>query len=145
MAEGHEGAPPSGAEGAGAESWPLPVRPDELRSHFRDRLDSMVQLLSELARIESPTDVPSSHARVHEILVERWSRLGYRSRHVPGRRTSGHRLFVPVERDRTRPVQLMVGHLDTVWPLGTLGRMPVRAEGGLLRGPGRGRLSLRAV
>jgi glutamate carboxypeptidase len=96
----------------------------------------MVELLSEFVGVESPTDVPSSHARAHEILVEAWARLGYRSRFVPGKTTSGHRLFVPEERPRGRPLQLMVGHLDTVWPLGTLERMPVRAEDGLLRGPG---------
>ena len=114
----------------------LGVEPRVLRDHLAGRLDAMVELLGDLCRVESPTDVPTSHARAHEILVEAWDRLGYRNRYVRGRETSGHRLFVPAERERGRPVQLMVGHLDTVWPLGTLDRMPVRVEDGLLRGPG---------
>jgi len=117
-------------------STALSVEPDVLKRHLSGRLDAMVELLSELVRVESPTDVPSSHARAHEILVDAWARLGYRNRFIPGRRTSGHRLFAPTARVRGRPVQLMVGHLDTVWPLGTLERMPVRLEDGLLRGPG---------
>lgn len=34
-----------------------------------------------------------------------------------------------------RPV-LLLGHLDTVWPRGTLGRMPLRLEGERFHGPG---------
>ncbi len=114
----------------------LPVAPEVLKDHLAGRLDAMVELLSDLVRVESPTDVPSSHARAHEILVDAWARIGYRNRFIPGQKTSGHRLFAPADRVRGEPVQLMVGHLDTVWPLGTLDDMPVRREDGLLRGPG---------
>ncbi len=31
---------------------------------------------------------------------------------------------------------LLLGHLDTVWPLGTLAKMPWREDGGRFRGPG---------
>ena len=33
-------------------------------------------------------------------------------------------------------MQLLLGHCDTVWPIGTLNRMPVEVEGNVLRGPG---------
>jgi glutamate carboxypeptidase len=35
-----------------------------------------------------------------------------------------------------KPAQLLVGHCDTVWPIGTIQRMPVQVEGDVLRGPG---------
>jgi glutamate carboxypeptidase len=35
----------------------------------------------------------------------------------------------------TAPI-FMVGHFDTVWPVGTLQQMPFRVEDGLVRGPG---------
>jgi glutamate carboxypeptidase len=38
--------------------------------------------------------------------------------------------------EKTTPLQLLVGHCDTVWPVGTLREMPVRVEGEMLRGPG---------
>ncbi|MFB8191130.1 M20 family metallopeptidase [Microbacterium sp. NPDC055988] len=34
------------------------------------------------------------------------------------------------------PVVLLVGHHDTVWPLGSLRRLPFRIDDGVLRGPG---------
>ena len=34
------------------------------------------------------------------------------------------------------PSILVVGHLDTVWPLGTLADIPFMVEGGVVRGPG---------
>ena len=37
--------------------------------------------------------------------------------------------------DSRRPV-LLLGHLDTVWPVGSLARMPFRVEGGWAYGPG---------
>ncbi|MEJ2538434.1 MAG: M20 family metallopeptidase [Gemmatimonadota bacterium] len=107
-----------------------------MRGYLDGRLEAMVDLLTELVLMETPTDVPSTHAPARKLLVEAWADLGYRHRHIPGRETSGHVLFIPSARTRHRPIQLMVGHLDTVWPVGTLEHMPVRREGGLLRGPG---------
>jgi glutamate carboxypeptidase len=37
------------------------------------------------------------------------------------------------ERD---PMQLLLGHIDTVWPVGTLAEMPVETDAGRMRGPG---------
>lgn len=34
------------------------------------------------------------------------------------------------------PVVLVLGHHDTVWPLGSLRRLPFRLDDGVLRGPG---------
>ena len=42
----------------------------------------------------------------------------------------------PASSDRAAPLQLLLGHCDTVWPVGTLERMPVLREGNILRGPG---------
>jgi glutamate carboxypeptidase len=42
----------------------------------------------------------------------------------------------PRARAKKSPLQLLVGHCDTVWPVGTVREMPVRVEGETLRGPG---------
>lgn len=34
------------------------------------------------------------------------------------------------------PFQLLVGHVDTIWPLGSVARLGVAAENGIVRGPG---------
>jgi glutamate carboxypeptidase len=42
----------------------------------------------------------------------------------------------PCRRRRRVPVQLMLGHYDTVWPAGTLATMPFERSGDTVRGPG---------
>jgi glutamate carboxypeptidase len=39
-------------------------------------------------------------------------------------------------RVRQQSAQLLLGHCDTVWPLGTLQEMPLQMEEGVMRGPG---------
>jgi len=56
--------------------------------------------------------------------------------HARGRSTGGFLLARPRERERGRPLQLLVGHTDTVWPVGTLTEMPLRRDGDTLSGPG---------
>jgi glutamate carboxypeptidase len=42
----------------------------------------------------------------------------------------------PAGQHRDRPAQLLLGHYDTVWPLGTLEEMPFEHDGDIVRGPG---------
>lgn len=107
-----------------------------IMTRAREHLPVMVALLKELVQAESPTDDLASHGPVRDLLIEAWHEVGYRHRYVPGRSTGGHLLFAPEERERGLPLQVMVGHLDTVWPLGTLDRMPVVEADGILKGPG---------
>jgi glutamate carboxypeptidase len=53
-----------------------------------------------------------------------------------GRVSAGTLFAHPRERHKKGPLQLLVGHCDTVWPVGTLRQMPVRVEGDVLWGPG---------
>jgi glutamate carboxypeptidase len=105
-------------------------------SRVRDHEDAFVEFVTRLAEVESPTDDPSSQAPVQDLLVEAFESLGMGVRHVPGRATGGHLLARPENRVGGRPLQLLVGHCDTVWPVGTLAEMPVRLEDGRLAGPG---------
>jgi glutamate carboxypeptidase len=79
--------------------------------------------------------VPAAGLRVAAVLEAELGALDYRVL-----RRSGARFVHLYARQRTRvrgaPFQLVVGHLDTVWPVGTLRTMPVRRENGLLYGPG---------
>jgi glutamate carboxypeptidase len=96
----------------------------------------VVALLERLARSESPSSDPSSQPAVCSLLAEAFEPLGYRVRQLPGR-TSGGMLFArPCRRRRRVPVQLMLGHYDTVWPAGTLATMPFERSGDTVRGPG---------
>lgn len=97
----------------------------------------MASLLERLAREESPSVDPRTQEGAFAILAGELGDLGFAVRRIPGRRGVGDHLYArPSGRRRGAPWQLAVGHLDTVWPQGTLEKMPVRREGDRLGGPG---------
>lgn len=111
-------------------------RASELLDLLRERRDEMVEMLVAVTALESPTDVVESQEPVQRIFVDALESQGFVVRTIPGRATGGHLWARPAERDRGRPGQLLVGHTDTVWPVGTLRTMPVRVEEGQVKGPG---------
>lgn len=107
---------------------------DRLLETAEVRRDEIVDYIRELAEIESPSREPETQAAVFDRLEARLRPLGCRTRRLPGRRTGGHLFARPS--GRGCPFQLLLGHVDTVWPRGTLERMPVVRDGDVLRGPG---------
>lgn len=104
--------------------------PHELLRHLRERRGQMVALLERLALEESPSSEPNRQSLVLDLLSAPLAGCGYSVRRV------GNHLYArPLERGRRR-AQLLLGHCDTVWPLGTTKEMPVGSEGGIVRGPG---------
>lgn len=89
-----------------------------------------------LAEMESPTREPAAQRPVLDLLGEELASVGMGVRRLRGRRTGGHLFARPESRTRGRPLQLLLGHSDTVWGRGTLASMPVRVEGEVIRGPG---------
>ena len=70
------------------------------------------------------------------MLASELEECGLIVRRYRGRVSGGMLLARPRERARRVPLQMLVGHCDTVWPLGTVREMPVRVEGETLFGPG---------
>ncbi len=95
----------------------------------------MVALLERLALAESPSGVRTAALRAAAVLEAELGALDYRVLRRSGD-SFVHVYARPRVRARGAPFQLVVGHLDTVWPVGTLRTMPVRRENGLLYGPG---------
>jgi glutamate carboxypeptidase len=92
--------------------------------------------LRELVQQESPSeDRQAVNSAI--ALIELWSRnLGGRARrHMQRRFGDVLELRFGPPRSAQKPV-LLLGHLDTVWPLGTLKTMPWRTAEGRLWGPG---------
>ena len=119
------------------EDFFTPPRADALRTYLKTHQDQMLAVLEALVRAESPTDVPEAQADVQDALTRFLNTLDYTVEHVPGRPESGGHLYArPQTRSRNSPVQLLVGHCDTVWPLGTLDDMPFEVDGNQVRGPG---------
>ncbi len=112
------------------------VDADRVLEGLRGRRDEMVRELVALAEMESPTSDASRQRPVFDRVAEDLERAGFRCSHFPGREYGGVMLAVPRSRERRRPYQLLLGHVDTVWPVETLENMPVTTDGGEVRGPG---------
>jgi glutamate carboxypeptidase len=102
---------------------------------LRRKADEMVDLLARLARAESPTSEPGAQGEAFALLERALRELGLQVERLPGDGTGDHLLARAPAASGDR-CQLLLGHLDTVWPLGTLAEMPVRKEGGSMFGPG---------
>ncbi len=109
---------------------------DEILAHLRDEQPAMIRLLTEIALLESPTDNPRAVERVLDRLSSEFVQSGMQVRRVRGRATAGVLVARPAARVRGRPLQLLVGHCDTVWPVGTERTMPVQIVEDQVRGPG---------
>lgn len=104
--------------------------------YLRARLPEMVALLRQLVLAESPSTEPDTQRPVFALLAAALGRLNYTAHHIPGRQTGGHLYARPSQRMRHRLRQLLLGHCDTVWPLGTLQQMPMDVRESMMRGPG---------
>ena len=116
----------------------------------------MAGLLADLARLESPSVVPASQGPVLDRLAGELRALGMRVRRLRGKASGGHLFAAPPRPPagaagrsgpgrpagsagsaaRRLPAQLLLGHCDTVWPIGMLATMPVETREGRLYGPG---------
>jgi glutamate carboxypeptidase len=109
---------------------------DRVLGYLRERRPAMVEGLRRLALAESPSDDSAAGAQALTLLAGELEQAGLSVRRFRGRVSAGTLYARPRERASKLPPQLLVGHCDTVWPVGTLRQMPVAAEGDLLRGPG---------
>jgi glutamate carboxypeptidase len=108
----------------------------DLTGAVANRQSQMLKMLGELVRLESPTEDPAAVNRC-VALLEGWIKASGGKSRRSTQKAAGDLLvgrFGPV-RSATKPLMLL-GHLDTVWPLGTLRKMPFRLGEGRAWGPG---------
>ena len=87
---------------------------------------------------ESPTYEPAAVNRMMDLAARDLALLGARIERIAGRMGFSDcvRARFPHAAGDAAPGVLVLAHLDTVHPLGTLATMPWRREGGVARGPG---------
>jgi glutamate carboxypeptidase len=90
--------------------------------------------LRELVEVESPSEDKAAVDRAGALVVGWAKELGGVVK-VHRQKAFGDVLELRFGRGRRSRV-LLLGHLDTVWPMGTLAQMPWRAAEGKLWGPG---------
>jgi glutamate carboxypeptidase len=100
-----------------------------LRRELEPRRQEMVALLGKLVSIESPSDDSAALDRFALTIEGLFAEFGALTRH------GTHRQVSISGRDDSHAVALC--HYDTVWPLGTLERIPFNVDAeGVARGPG---------
>jgi len=106
----------------------------------RRKEPALLQFARKLVLVESPSDNKAAVDAVVAIAADNARSLGGRIK-LHRQRQHGNVLevrFGPRAKgnsDGQKPVMLL-GHLDTVWPIGTLRRMPYRIADGRIWGPG---------
>ncbi|MFM7598441.1 MAG: M20 family metallopeptidase [Actinomycetota bacterium] len=108
-----------------------PASLPELRVAAQARSTDLIDGIRTLVEVESPSSDVAACTRVAIVtadLMQSW--LGSPA-HI---REHGGRPVVQWGPDRPRI--LLLGHIDTVWPIGTLERIPWAIDGDRMRGPG---------
>jgi glutamate carboxypeptidase len=110
---------------------------NELHSWLHSREREMVRLLGRMVEIESPTHDKAAVDRLGQMVANHWKRRGAAVHIVRQREHGNHVLAELRPGHKAANGQLLVlGHLDTVYPIGTLAKMPFRVARGLAWGPG---------
>ena len=108
----------------------------QILEHLMGRSGEFVTFLERLTLAESPSVVPATQDKVRGIIADRLDGLGYRTLKISGNSNGGNLYARPGSRASGGPAQMLLGHYDTVWPLGTLNDMPFARDGNKVRGPG---------
>ena len=110
---------------------------ENLQSQVEAYLPEMLEVLEELVKRESPSTDKDAADAYAEGLVLRFGELGGDTDLVYNQ-SSGAQLKVTFHSPRgggDKPA-LLLCHYDTVWPLGTIDRLPFRIQGDKAFGPG---------
>jgi len=110
--------------------------PTQILNYFRSHDADMKRLLQCLVQNESPSHDPESQAGILKVLEDELRALGYHVIRMPGKKTGGYLYARPIKRKKNKPLQLLIGHCDTVWKKNTLIDMPITSKDGKMSGPG---------
>jgi glutamate carboxypeptidase len=86
--------------------------------------------------IETPTEVPAQVNKLVDIVAEGYRGLPVTIERIAGRDGCGDHLVARSSWGQNAPGILVLSHLDTVHPLGFIGRLPFKIDGDRAFGPG---------
>jgi len=114
--------------------------------------DELLGFLEKLVLCESPSSDAAAQGPVLDLLEEGLDGAGLEVQRLAGERSGGQLVAAPRGQDfggvdwnvdaplpgkeERVPLQMLVGHCDTVWDHGTLADMPVQIDDAVMRGPG---------
>jgi glutamate carboxypeptidase len=112
-----------------------PPEPKGYLRHFEQIKDDIVETTQRLVEIESPSDVKQAVDRVATVIAGRFHAIGGKVAFHPAAKFGNH-LQVDFSGPSENKPLLLLGHMDNVYPIGTLSKMPFRIADGRVWGPG---------
>ena len=115
----------------------VPSVSEQLR-YLQKQQPKIIKTIRQLVEIESPSDVKQSVDRLGTVVASRFAELGGRVRVHPAEKFGNHLQveFKGSRKNNTEKPVLLLGHMDTVYPIGTISKMRSRVAKGRLYGPG---------
>ncbi len=110
----------------------------DFRLYFRSRQGEIVHLLKQFAALESPTDDKKAVDACMDFAARELRKVGCKVMSHPQMET-GDLLVAEFAPGRTKDADdeiLVLTHIDTVWPVGKIAKMPFYVQGSRLYGPG---------
>jgi glutamate carboxypeptidase len=106
--------------------------------YFRSRQGEMVHLLKQITALESPTDDKKAVDACSAFVAKEFRKLGCKITTLP-QEDIGDLTDIEFAPGRLKDADdeiLVLAHIDTVWPVGKIARMPFYISGNKLFGPG---------
>ena len=110
----------------------------DFRLYFRSRQGEMVHLLKQLVTLESPTNDKKAVDACASFVARELKKVGCRVTVYP-QKDIGDLVTAEFAPGRLKDADdeiLVLAHADTVWPVGTIAKMPFYVQGHNLYGPG---------
>jgi len=110
----------------------------DFQPYFKSQQGEMIRFLKTLVQLESPTSDKKAVDKCSAEVLRQVENLGVKIKRIPQKETGDLYLL---EFDYTsgqakgKPI-LVLTHIDTVWPIGTINKMPFYIEGIKIFGPG---------
>jgi len=105
-------------------------------NYLKENQESMILFLKKLVELESPSTNADAQIKIINHLKSAFEELQYYVLQMPGNKTGGFILARPFRRLKNNPIQLLLGHCDTVWEADTILNMPITQDKIKITGPG---------
>ncbi len=106
-----------------------------LVNEIREQMPKMLETLKDIVELESPSHDKAAIDKLVDYIAQVCQAKGMKSQ-VVSLADRGNHLIVKYGEDSAAVKLLILCHIDTVWPLGTIKEIPFKNENGILTGPG---------
>jgi len=104
--------------------------------NLKSQQEEMLRFLVKMVEKESPSRNKEAQREVFNLLQDKLESLDFYVMYMQGKETGGYLYARPLQRNKKKPIQLLIGHCDTVWEVNTIKNMPISMQKDKISGPG---------